>query len=188
MYKHFNVLKMKKYLSLLLVLVIVSCNMSDSNTASEDMNYDITGNWQFLNKSGVYTESFFDTSYFRVFNLYLGISPDFKYYIDGDSLFTTFKSTKKVKPQMSIFSWINEDKVILETRTGADTMERIKDGKHLLETTNPLKDSIVFMQAFIKRNDDYLINRGILTREEVDAFRQNKTIPDDVQEKMNEKK
>ena len=183
---------MNKYFSLLIVLVIVSCNQAGNKTNSESneevIEYNIQGNWCFLNKQGVYTESYFAEDYFRVFNLQLGISPDFKYRIKGDTLFSTFKSQQKAKPQRSLISWIDEDKVIMESRSGADTMQRMKSSEFLLETSELPKDSVNFISAFMNRNDDYLISRGILTREEVEAFRKENTIPEDVKDKLKEKK
>lgn len=183
---------MNKYFSLLIILVIASCNQTGNKTNSETIkevvNYDIQGNWHFLNKQGIYTESYFAEDYFHVFNLQLGASPKFKYRINGDTLFSTFKAQQKAKPQRSLISWVNEDKVIVQSRTGADTMQRMKSGNYLLGTIDPIADSANFISAFMDRNDNYLIKRGVLTKEEVEAFRNSNTIPDDVQEKLKEKK
>ncbi len=179
---------MKKYLGLLTLLIVVSCNQPNRDSNSKKVVYTIDGNWCFLNKTGVYTESFFSKDFFKVYNQYLGISPDFKYYIIDDTLFSTFSTGKKVKTQKSVVAWINENKVVLRTGSGADTMDRITDGEFLLGTIDPKVDSLNFSKAFGNRNDNYLINRGILTKEEVEAFRQNQTIPGDVQEKLRNKK
>jgi hypothetical protein len=176
---------MKKYISLLVILIIVSCNQTENkSTTSQELVYDINGNWCFLNKSGVYTESFFSNDFFKVYNQYLGLSPDFKYHIIDDTLFSTFYTGKKLKTQKSVVTWVNEDKVVLRTGTGADTMERITNGNFSLGVIDPVIDSVNFTVAFSKRNDNYLIDRGILTKEEVEAFRKNQTIPEDVQEKL----
>jgi len=179
---------MKKYLSLLLILIVVSCNQTDPSSKSEKSDYTIVGNWCFLNKSSVYTESFFSKDFFRVYNQYLGMSPDFKYYIVDDTLISTFRKGKNFKTQKSVISWINEDRVVLRTGTGADTMDRITQGDFLLGTIDPKIDSLNFASAFGERNDNYLIQRGILTKEEVEAFRKNQTIPEDVKEKLKDKK
>ncbi len=156
--------------------------------SSKELVYSIDGNWCFLNKSSVYTESFFSKNFFRAYNQYLGMSPDFKYYIVDDTLFSTFSTGKKVKTQKSVISWINENKVVLRTGAGADTMDRITKGDFLLGTIDPKIDSLNFSTAFNKRNDNYLIQRGILTKEEVEAFRENQTIPGDVKEKLKQNK
>lgn len=179
---------MKKYLGLLIILIVVSCNQPDKDSKNKELDYSIDGNWCFLNKSSVYTESFFSENYFRVYNQYLGMSPDFKYNIVDDTLFSTFQTGKSTKIQKSVVSWINKDKVVLRTGSGADTMDRVKSGDYLLGNIDPKVDSLNFSTAFSKRNDDYLINRGILTREEVEAFRNNQIIPEDVQEKLKEKR
>ncbi len=168
---------MKKYLSLLMILIVVSCNQTDPNSKSEKQDYTIDGSWCFLNKSSVYTESFFSKDFFHVYNQYLGMSPDFKYYIVDDTLFSTFSTGKKVKTQKSVISWINENRVVLRTGTGADTMDRITKGEFLLGTIDPKIDSSNFASAFRERNDNYLIQRGILTKEEVEAFRKNQIYP-----------
>jgi len=179
---------MKKYFSLLIILIVVSCNQTDNSSQNKELDYDINGNWCFLNKSGVYTESFFSKDFFQVYNKYLGMSPEFNYHIVDDTLFSTFSTGKNVKTQKSVLSWLNEDKIILRTGTGADTMERVKVGDYLLGSIDPKIDSLNFSTAFNNRNDNYLVKRGILTKEEVEAFRKSQTIPEDVQEKLKQKK
>ena len=171
-----------------MILIVVSCNQTDPNSKSKKRDYSINGNWCFLNKSSVYTESFFSKDFFRVYNQYLGMSPDFKYYFVDDTLFSTFGKGNKVKTQKSVISWINENRVVLRTGTGADTMDRITKGDFLLGTIDPKIDSLNFVSAFRERNDNYLIQRGILTKEEVEAFRKNQIIPEDVKEKLKDKK
>jgi hypothetical protein len=125
---------------------------------------------------------------FRVYDKHLGISPDFKYYIVKDTLVSTFNTGKKVRTQKSLIEWMNEDNVIMHSGTGADTMERIKSGDYLLGNIDRIKDSANYAIAFGNRNDNYLIQRGILTKEEVEAYRKDKVIPEDVKEKMEQKK
>jgi hypothetical protein len=174
---------MKKYLILIIVLILIACNQSNISTEEKEVVYDLKGNWCFLNSSGIYTESFFSHDMFRVYNKYLGISPDFKYYIVKDTLVSTFNTGKKVRMQKSLIAWINEDKVVMHTSTGADTMERISRGDYLLGNIDRIKDSANFAMAFAKRNENFLIQKGILTMEEVDAFRKDRVIPEDVKQK-----
>jgi len=67
-------------------------------------------------------------------------------------------------------------------------MDRVKVGDYLLGSIDPKIDSLNFSTAFNNRNDNYLVKRGILTQEEVEAFRKSQTIPEDVQEKLKQKK
>jgi hypothetical protein len=82
------------------------------------------------------------------------------------------------------FTWLNSDKVVLATEFSKDTLERIKDPTYTLQNTDPVKDSVLFYNAMNIRYENFLILKGILTKEEIEQFKKDSTIPEDVIELM----
>lgn len=183
---------MKKYIFILIIVVVAACQTNQQKETETDKEkytevkerYSLLGDWQFLNKQGAYTESYFSEKYFKVFNRQMGMSPNFKYDLVVDTLFTSITQGDKVSRSKSEIIWLNENKVIMKARFGADTMDRILTNELLLGNTDLRADSLNFSKAYWERNKTYLLERGIITKEEVEAFEKENIIPDDVKEKM----
>jgi len=186
---------MKKYLIIVVVIVLAACQMNqekheekvDEENIAITKTYSLLGDWQFLNKQGSYTESFFSEKYFKVFNRQMGMSPNFKYSLNGDTLSTSFSRGTKTSTSKSLVIWIDENKVILKSRTGSDTMDRIQSNDYLLGNTDLRADSLAFTKAYWERNKFYLLDKGIISKEEVEAFEKENKIPEDVKNKMQNK-
>jgi hypothetical protein len=186
---------MKKFLMIAVVIVVAACQTNqekqeeykDEKNIAVTKTYSLLGDWQFLNKQGSYTESFFSEKYFKVFNRQMGMSPNFKYSLNGDTLSTSFTRGTKVSTSKSLIIWLDENKVIMKSRTGSDTMDRILTNDFLLGNTDLRVDSSAFSSAYRERNKKYLLDRGIITKEEVEAFEKENVIPEDVKNKLENK-
>ncbi len=168
---------MKKYLFALLV-ILIGCNPQPS--ANEKEKNKLLGDWQFLDIRGNYVEAFFDDSTYFIYNMSMGKSPKFNYFIINDSLYSNVDKRKPGINKIAEIIWINNDKVLMRTEFSRDTMQRLKDAAITLGVTDLKRDSAVFKEAMDKRYEDYLLAKGILTPEEIKEFKETKIIPEDV--------
>lgn len=159
------------------VLILLMAFIFGCNTAPEKQL--LKGNWAFLDMYGNYNEAYFDDSTYFTFNRIYGIMPGFDYTVQNDTFFSTIKSTEGIVP-IAVLKWIGTKTVVMVTDVINDTLERIIDPKIHLGNTDPLKDSIKFREAFQKRYENFLVNKGILTREEIELFKKDSIIPEDV--------
>jgi len=162
---------MKKLL--LVLLLFTGCTAHKKPKESS-----IMGNWAFLDKTGNYNEAWFDTDKYVTYNRFGGLMPSFKYVVKNDSLYSTFGKKKDLKPVAKLI-WLNDDKFIIFNESTEDTLERIKSVGITLNNTDVKADSVKFRSAFEKRYEDFLVNKGILSRKEIEEFKKNKKVPDE---------
>ena len=167
-----------KKITLILLVFILACS---SPTEKKKAVNNLKGNWAFLDKRGTYNEAFFGDSTFFTYNMINGKMPEFGYKVKNDSLYSNFDKSSKVLSRIAGIEWISGDRVILSTEFVHDTLEQILESGMLLSSTNFKKDSIKFVKAHYMRYEAFLINRGILSPEEVKEFKEKGKVPDDVQ-------
>jgi len=172
---------MKKLIYFFLVLII-ACN-PQTGDKNKKIN-TIVGNWGFLDVGGNYNEAFFSDTTYVTLNMIYGASPDYTYVVKNDSLYSNIDKRKPGLNRIAAFTWLNPDKVILVTEFSRDTLERIKDGKITLQDTDPVADSLLFARAIKKRYENFLISKGIMTRKEIEQFKNDSIIPEDVVKSM----
>jgi len=141
---------------------------------------NLKGNWAFLDKHGTYNEAFFGDSTFFTYNMVSGKMPEFGYQVKNDSLYSNFDKSKKTLTRIAKIEWIMEDRVILSTEFVHDTLEPILESRMVLSNTDFKKDSTDFVKAYNKRLEAFLMNRGIITKEEVKEFKEKGKVPEDV--------
>ena len=168
---------MKNLLYLFLILII-ACNPQSGN--EEKKSNTIAGDWAFLDGRGNYNEAFFGDSTYITYNLVYGASPYYYYVIKNDSLYSDIDKRKPGLNKIAEFSWLNQNKVILVTEFSRDTLDRILDAKNTLQNTDPVSDSLIFFNAIKKRYEDFLVSKGIMTLEEIEKFKNDSIIPEDV--------
>lgn len=173
-----------KIVPYLLLILMFACN--PKTIEEKDISNNIYGNWSFLDGNGNYNEAFFDDSTYVTFNLKYGLSPAFNYVIVNDSLYSNVDKRKSGLNRIAKFSWLNNDKVVLVTEFSRDTLDRIIDSQSTLQNTDPTKDSIDFFDGLKKRYEYFLIAKGILTKEEVEQFKNDSIVPDDVIKSLKE--
>lgn len=169
-------------LAFLLLILIIACSPETANE-KEKIN-DINGNWSFLDGHGNYNEAYFSDSTYITFNLKYGASPYYAYIVKNDSLYSDIDRRKPGLNRIAEFTWLNSDKVILVTEFSRDTLDRIKNPSNTLQNTDPKKDSLVFFDALKKRYEDLLLLKGILTKEEIEQFKNDSLVPEDVIESL----
>ena len=174
---------MKKLIYLFLVLII-ACN-PQTGFKNKKTN-TIVGNWAFLDGHGNYNEAIFGDSTYLTYNLVYGASPYCAYVIKNDSLYSNIDKRKPGLNRIAALTWKNPDKVVLVTEFSRDTLERIKDAKITLQDTDPVADSFIFLNAIKKRYEDFLISKGIMTLEEIEKFKIDSIVPEDVVKSMQE--
>lgn len=158
-----------------LLLIITACSGIQKKSVNE-----IKGNWGFLDKYGNYNEAWFGDSTFKTVNRFLHKSPVILYTVKNDSLMTNAKTrTSELTPVAAII-WLSPDSMVIDANFVTDTLIRIKYGEHLLGNTDPVGDSVIFWPDFYDRYEDFLVEKGIITRKEAEEFRKNKVVPEDV--------
>jgi len=168
---------MNKYLIVLLVIVI-GCNSQNSTNEIEENK--LLGDWQFLDARGNYIEAFFSDSAYFIYNMNMGKSPKWSYFLKNDSMYTNIDKRKPGLHKTADINWIDNNKVIIITQFTRDTMERIEGAEITLQNSNLKSDSAKFSDAFNIRHEDYLLAKGILTPEEVKEFKEKKIVPEDI--------
>jgi len=165
-----------------LLILFVACN--PQTTEEEAIENDILGNWSFLDGRGNYTEAFFGDSTYITFNLVKGASPVFSYVVKNDSLYSNIDKRKTGLNRIAAFNWLNKDNVILVTEFSRDTLERISDPENTLQHIDLKSDSAVYLDAIKKRYEDFLVRKGILSQEEIDQYKNDSIVPEDVIESL----
>ncbi len=140
----------------------------------------LKGDWAFLDKRGNYNEAFFGDSTFFTYNKINGKMPEFKYKVINDSLYSDFEKSKKALNRIAGIKWISENRAILSTEFVHDTLEPISGPGFLLSNTDFKKDSAKFVKDHYQRYETFLIERGILTAEEVREFKEKGKVPEDL--------
>ncbi len=167
-----------------LLVLIVACN--PQTTKEEANENDIHGNWSFLDGRGNYTEAFFGDTTYITFNLVQGASPLFSYVVRNDSLYSNIDKRKTGINRIAAFTWLNADNVILVTEFSRDTLERILDSQNTLQHIDLKSDSVVYLDAIKTRYEKFLVKKGILSQEEIDQYKNDSIVPEDVIESLQE--
>lgn len=171
-------------LPFLLLILIVACNPPIDSKKENDNN--IYGNWSFLDGRGNYNEAFFGDTTYLTFNFAGGLAPVYTYIVKNDSLYSNIDKRKKGLNRIAKFEWLNNDKVILITEFTRDTLDRIKDPKNTLQTSDLKSDSAAFFNALKERYEHFLVTKGIITQEEIDQYRNDSIVPEDVIKSLQE--
>ena len=165
-------------LPFLLLIFLFACNsQNDSEKKSDNM---IHGNWSFLDGHGNYNEAFFGDTTYVTFNFAGGLAPVYSYYVKNDSLYSNIDKRKQGLNRIARFVWLNNDKVILITEFSKDTLDRIIDSENTLQTLDMTTDSAVFFNALKQRYENFLVAKGILTLEEIEQYKNDSIVPEDV--------
>ncbi|MBM3436543.1 MAG: hypothetical protein FJY07_10055 [Bacteroidetes bacterium] len=170
----------KSLFVLVLLLTLISCNSKQAGKALPENK--MKGNWAFLDGRGNYNEAYFADSTFVTYNMVMGKAPEFRYALKNDSLYTNTNKRKKGLNRIARVEWLDGNKVIFTTEFSRDTLERITGENITLETTDPKTDSIFFKTQITRRYEKFLVTRGIITPEEIDAFKKEGAVPGDVRE------
>ncbi len=171
---------MKKYLVYLFVFVVACSPKQGSVRNSENK---LKGNWCFLDGRGNYNEAYFSDSTYVTYNGKYGIAPAYKYVLKKDSLYSNVDRRKKGLNRIAKIAWL-QDKMVFITEFSRDTLERIETDGMTLAKMNPKKDSAKFNRDFNNRYENFLVKKGILSEDEIEQFKQDKKVPEDVLEKL----
>jgi hypothetical protein len=167
--------------SKLLIILFLFAGLSGCERKGESKpKSPLNGNWAFLDIRGNYNEVFFTDSTYITYNMVYGLSPVFMYYIKNDSLYSNIDKRKKGLNRIAKIRLISPDSIILTTEFSRDTLGRMVGEAITLEYTNPKQDSVLFRQEIYKRYEAFLLEKGILKPEEVEAFKKENIIPEDV--------
>jgi hypothetical protein len=168
---------MKKLIYLLIVLFF-ACNPRSEKEIS-NLN-TIHGDWAFIDGGGNYTEAFFGDTAYITYNIRFGASPYYKFFVKNDSLYSNIGMRVSTMRKIAEFTWLDDGRVILVTEFTRDTLERILNDKRTLQYLDPVIDSTLFKNAMKVRFEEFLISKGIITREEAEQFKTDSIIPEDV--------
>ena len=161
-----------------LIVVLISCSTEKKE------NNPLHGNWAFLDRFGNYNEAWFGDSLYATYNKFNKRSPNFRYEIKNDSLYSNLDKRKKGLNRIAKLTWLDDGRVILNTEFVRDTLQRINTNGVKLGNAHPTKDTTGYSEAFSKRYEEFLISKGIISREEMQEFKNSKRIPEDVKEKI----
>ncbi len=167
-------------LKLLIILFLVAGLSGCERKGESKIKSPLNGNWAFLDIRGNYNEAFFTDSTYITYNMVYGLSPVFNYYIKNDSLYSNIDKRKKGLHRIAKIIWLTADSAILTTEFSKDTLGRLVNARITLENTNPKKDSILFRQEISGRYESFLLSKGILSKEEFEAFKKDNKVPEDV--------
>jgi len=167
---------MKKILISILFIAVVSCNFE----RKEEPKSPLSGNWAFLDVRGNYNEAFFDDSTYITYNMVHGLSPEFRYFVKNDSLYSNIGKRKKALQRIAKIRILTSDSIILTTEFSRDTLGRMGGETVTLENTSPQKDSVLFRQQINRRYEAFLLSKGIIKPEEVEEFKKYNKVPEDV--------
>lgn len=149
-------MKIKTLLHSLSVLLFFACH-----SPVQERHNPLRGDWQFLNSRGEYSEAYFTDSTYISFHMITGLTPEVRYILKNDTLFSTADRRHKGLSPMASFLKITDDKVVLSNLFTSDTLERVKGEEPLSQMHFPA-DSARFIKAFRKRYHDFLFAKGII--------------------------
>jgi hypothetical protein len=109
------------------------------------------------------------------------------YSIHGDTLHSVVPAANEKRVILARLAWIDSDHVVISTEFVSDTLSRMTNPAITLQNTDPFRDSLKFFTAFHERYVEYLIDKGIVTEDEVRAFRERKEVPEDIRRQWSEK-
>ncbi len=164
---------------LALVAVVVSCGQKHEKRENR-----LKGDWAFLDKFGNYNEAWFGDTLYATYNKIALRSPNFFYKVKNDSLYSTVDRRKKGLSRIAKITWLNDDRIILNTEFVRDTLYPVDQSGVTLGNSDPVKDSAAYRRAFNHRYEEFLIARGIVSREEIEQFKKTKKIPEDIKEQL----
>ncbi len=169
----------------MIVLVMLAACQQRTKKAGENRPpvNTLQGNWQFLDRYGNYNEAWFGEKTYQTFNRFVDRKVEVDYEVRGDSLVSSVETARGSQVIRAYLEWLDRDRVVIRAEFVSDTLIRLKDSATTLQDTDPFADSAAFHSAFNRRYDDFLVSKGIVSREEIDAFRQRGEVPEDVLEK-----
>jgi hypothetical protein len=168
---------MRKFI---IILLLFAAACSFEKKTEQKPTGPLVGNWAFLDVRGNYNEAFFTDTTYVTYNMAYGLSPVFRYFIKNDSLYSNIDKRKKGLNRIAGIKLISPDSIILTTEFSKDTIGRMAGEKITLETTNPKTDSVLFHEEIQKRYESFLLSKGILKKEELEMYKKDKIIPEDV--------
>jgi hypothetical protein len=166
--------------NVLIVLLLITASCGFERKDESKLKSRLNGNWAFLDIRGNYNEAFFTDSTYVTYNMVYGLSPVFKYFIKNDSLYSNINKHKPGLYRIAKINIITPDSIILVTEFSRDTIGRMTREKITLENTNPRQDSVLFRQEIFRRYETFLLAKGIIDRKEMEDFKKNKKVPEDV--------
>lgn len=162
------------------LLVIVLIGLIGCTESPQEPENKLLGVWAFLDGRGNYNEALFLDSIYYTYNMRYGLTNGNQYFVKNDSLYSDIDVRKKGLNRIARFRWLSDDLVILSTEFSRDTLERLVGASITLENIDAKKDSLTFRTAFNERYESFLVRKGILTREEIEQFKKDQKIPEDV--------
>ena len=171
------------------MVLIMACQPQGRNKSASGSGdkSPLSGNWQFLDKFGNYNEAFFTDSVYQTINRFVDRNLRVRYTIHGDTLRSVVPTADDKRVILARLAWIDSDHVVISTEFVSDTLSRMENPAITLQNTDPFRDSLKFFTAFNERYVEYLIGKGIVTEEEVRAFREQGEVPEDVKKQWPEK-
>ena len=172
-----------RYIWMMLLLSLLACKQQASQTGNKPApSNPLMGNWQFLDRYGNYNEAWFGDSTYQTMNRFVDRKVLVDYEVRGDSLVSSVETERGSRVILAALQWLDRDRVVITTSFVSDTLTRMADGGATLQNTDPFTDSVAFFTDFTRRYDDFLVSRGIVSREEIEAFRRKGEVPEDVLE------
>lgn len=164
-----------------LVFILFACNSQVDQVKDKSVvTNPLKGNWQFLDKYGNYNEAFFDDSLYQTMNRFVNRDVTFNYIAKNDSLYSDLDKRKNGMSAIAALQWLDDNHVIISTEFVRDTLSRMPEGPNNMADIRPYKDSALFFNAFYKRYEIFLIQKGIITQDEVAKFREEGKVPEDI--------
>lgn len=155
-----------------IVLSILLFNNCQIDSEDEPVENQIKGNWAFLNVAGHYNEAYFGDSTYMTYNQVYGALPELRYELKSDSLWSEFNRgdiLDSIRPIAKI-EWLDINHMVIVMKNVRDTLQRVTgEGITLEQYSKSTKGQ--FMKDFMTRYEEFLLERGILTEEEIQEQR-----------------
>lgn len=169
-----------RYLWILILVGIISCQHATEKKVEKRIADPLAGYWQYLDKYGNYNEVHFDGKHYQTINRFVDKNVTFPYKVNNDSLYSTADRRHEGMTAVACIDLMDDGRVVLYTDFFRDTLYKLDHVKNTLVDTDPFSDSLSFYQAFYKRYEQFLIQRGIVTEEEILQFHEEGKVPEDV--------
>lgn len=166
------------------ILVIILIGILGCSQPPQNPQNKLLGVWAFLDVRGNYNEALFQDSIYYTYNMRYGLTDGNNYFVINDSLYSDIDVKKKGLSRIAEFNWLTDDLVILSTEFSKDTLERLINASVTLENTDAKRDSLKFRTAFNERYESFLVRKGILSKEEIEQFKKDQKVPEDVIENL----